>query len=333
MAAGALLGLIAVGYLLAAWLADTGLTSRWSYVAAYLALLLCSAAVWGWSFANFGVYLAVLLAMLIPWRQSRVAIIAWGLVLLAVSVVSREWTPSYIALISVGLGLATGGLMESARVSGKLRRAEQRVSVLAVAAERERIGRDLHDILVNSLTAISLKSALAGRLVDHDPEAAKAQLSEIADVARQALADVRSTASGYWEVRVAAEVASARSVLLAAGIQARVPAAIPTLSDQVSEVFGYVVREAVTNVVRHSGAHTCTIAVAPDEVSVADDGTGHRGDHPPRTSSGLRGLAERVADRGGRLHVEARPGGGTVVRVELPAPATDPSRTAAGVLR
>jgi two-component system, NarL family, sensor histidine kinase DesK len=192
-----------------------------------------------------------------------------------------------------------------------------------VAAERERIGRDLHDILGHSLTAISIKAGLAGKLVDHDPDAAKAEIGDIEEIARQALADVRSTATGYREIRVATEIASARSVLLAGGIEARVPTAVDALPAEVSELFGYVVREAVTNVVRHSEATTCTIEVSPRGVTVQDDG---RGFAPSSTvcGSGLEGLAHRMEAVGGRLVVESRPRGGTSVRAELdqaPTPA------------
>ena len=97
----------------------------------------------------------------------------------------------------------------------------------------------------------------------------------------EALADVRATASGIREVRVATELASARSVLLAAGIEARVPSAVPPLPGGVNELFGYVIREAVTNVVRHSDASMCIIAVGEHQVSVADDGVGFSRDAAP----------------------------------------------------
>jgi two-component system sensor histidine kinase DesK len=213
------------------------------------------------------------------------------------------------------MGLATAAGMEAGAMQGRLRNAEQRVNTLSVAAERERIGRDLHDILGHSLTAISIKADLAGRLVDRDPAAAKAQIAEIEQVARQALADVRTTASGMREVRLATEIASARSVLLAAGIESRMPSALPSLSDRDSELFGYVVREAVTNVVRHSRAGVCTVRVEPAAVEIVDDGRGV----PALTGngSGLAGLHARVTAAGGSLRVAAGESGGTVVRAEL----------------
>jgi two-component system sensor histidine kinase DesK len=147
-----------------------------------------------------------------------------------------------------------GGGIEAGRISARLTRAEQRASALAVVAERERISRDLHDILGHSLTAISIKSELARRLVEADPVRAQEQMAEVVEIARQALGDVRATASAIREIRAATELASARSVLEAAGIEPHLPSAVPTLSNEVSQLFGFVIREAVTNVVRHSDA-------------------------------------------------------------------------------
>ena len=120
----------------------------------------------------------------------------------------------------------------------------------------------------------------------------KAQIAEIEQVSRQALADVRTTASGMREVRLATEIASARSVLLAAGIESRMPSALPPLTDRMSELMGYVVREAVTNVVRHSRAGVCTVVVRPSAVEVRDDGRGLPSG--VRSGSGLLGLRTRV---------------------------------------
>jgi two-component system sensor histidine kinase DesK len=196
------------------------------------------------------------------------------------------------------------------------------VAVLSVAAERERIGRDLHDILGHSLTAISIKAGLAARLVDQDATAARSEIADIEDIARRALDDVRATASGYREVSLATEIASARSVLLAAGVEARVPSAVEPVPRAVSELFGYVVREAVTNVVRHSEATTCTVELTRDSVSITDDGRGFVPGAPTGGSahaggSGLNGLAARVDAAGGRFSVRSEPGRGTVVRAEL----------------
>jgi two-component system sensor histidine kinase DesK len=311
---------VALGYLGSAWLADCSLRTRWLYIGGYVGVLVVSYPTWGWQLVGYGAYVAVMMATLLPWRQSRIAVLVWGALLAATIPLGGGETAIYISVVAAGTGLATGAGIEAGAIQGRLHRAEQRVSTLSVAAERERIGRDLHDILGHSLTAISIKAGLAARLVDLDPAAAKAQIAEIEQVSRQALADVRTTASGMHEVRLATEIASARAVLLAAGIESRMPSALPPLSDQASELLGYVVREAVTNVVRHSQAGVCTVAVEPTAVEVRDDGRGLP--TGVRSGSGLVGLRSRVEAAGGTLWVGAAETGGTVVRAELGVPAT-----------
>jgi two-component system sensor histidine kinase DesK len=285
----------------------------------------------GWGFIGYGVYVSVLLAALIPWRQAWLAIGVLNLLIAATFFASTGPLSIYIAVVGLAVGWAMGGGIEAGRIRYRLRQAETRMSTLSVAAERERIGRDLHDILGHSLTAIAIKSDLAGRLVEHDAAAAKAQIAEVTEIARQALGDVRATASAIRQVRVVAELASARSVLMAAGIEARVPSAVEPMPDDESELLGYVVRESVTNVVRHSRASTCTISVARGSVTVVDDGIGLS--RTPRHGSGIAGLADRLAQAGGQLAVTSAPDGGTVVTATLaaraPASSTQPVVTGA----
>ncbi|HEY5979485.1 MAG TPA: sensor histidine kinase [Microlunatus sp.] len=312
---------LAVGYLATAWIADCSLRTRWLYLVGYAGLLLVSHPTWGWALVGYGAYVAIMMASLLPWRQSRIAVVVLGLLIAATIPFGGGETAIYISVVAAGAGLATAAGMEAGAAQGRLQRAEQRVNTLSVAAERERIGRDLHDILGHSLTAISIKAGLAARLVDIDPAAAKAQIAEIEQVSRQALADVRTTASGMQQVRLATEIASARSVLLAAGIESRIPTALPPLSDEVSELMGYVVREAVTNVVRHSRAGICTVAVEPSAVEVRDDGRGLTS--AVHSGSGLVGLRTRVEAAGGTLQVGPGEGGGTLVRAVVLASEPD----------
>lgn len=320
---------LAAAYLCTAWVCDLSLALRWCYLAFFVGLLISTSLFMGWGFIYYGIYVMVMLATLIPWRQARLGILVVGLLVIALAMLTREWAAVSIGLTGLFVGFASGGAMEAARLARKLDRSRQRVSVLAVAAERERIGRDLHDILGHSLTAISIKAGLAAKLVARDPTAAEAEIADIAEIARHALGDVRSTASGFREVRVATEVASARSVLLAAGIDAITPSAIEPLPPEVSELFGYVVREAVTNVVRHSDATACTIEVSRQALVVRDDGNGFA-PSAERCGSGLRGLRRRVESAGGQLTVESRPAAGTVIRAELRA--ADPSASQAGLV-
>jgi len=309
--------MLALVYVGAAWTADSPLRVRWSHVAGVTGFVFLGALLWGWQFANFGAYPALLAATLIPWHQARFALVGWALVLGLAGLVGRMWTPVLIGALSLGAGLAIAGWMESSRIRRALEQSQARVETLTVAAERARISRDLHDILGHSLTAITIKSSLATRLTDTAPAAAKAEMAAVEAIARQALSDVRATVSGLQEIRLATEIASARSVLLAAGIDARTPSALPTLSDAVSELFGYVVRESVTNVVRHAEATRCLIEVDEHRVEVRDDGIGVGAGGPGR---GLTGLAERVAAAGGVIEIAAVPGGGTSVRAHLAPP-------------
>lgn len=313
---------LAVAYIGAAWTADAPLRFRWWYVGGFSGFVLGGALLWGWEFAGFGIYPAMLMATLIPWRQARFALVGWALLLGLTGLLGQLWMPVLFAAASLGIGLSIAGWMESSRVRRMLERSQTRVETLMVTAERARISRDLHDILGHSLTAITLKSSLAARLADTEPTAAKEEMVAVEAIARQALADVRATVSGLAQIRLATEIASARSVLLAAGVEARTPVALPALSEEVSELFGYVVRESVTNVVRHAEATSCVIEVDEHSVEVRDDGLGV---DAHRRGRGLTGLSERVAAAGGILEVEAAPGGGTSVRAVL-APSPQPDR-------
>jgi len=189
--------------------------------------------------------------------------------------------------------------------------------VAAVVAERERIGRDLHDILGHSLTAIAVKAGLARRLLERDAAAAAVEIADVERLAREALADVRATASGYREVSLAGELAVAAAVLQAAGIRAELPRAVDAVNPAAREVFGYVIREAVTNVVRHSGASSCTVTLEPNSIEIVDDGRGPADGE--QCGNGLPGLADRLAAVGGTIEAGPLPGGGFHVRASVPS--------------
>lgn len=191
-----ILMLIAVGYAAAAWVCDTTLWFRWVYLVAFGGLVAATFPFMAWSVIYCSIYICVLLATLIPWPQARLAILVTSVSVMLIAVARGDWFAISTGLSGLLVGWATGWGIERGRLSRKLARFDRRLSGGAVSAERERIGRDLHDILEHSLTAISIKAGLAGRLVDRDPARARAEVSDIEDIARQALADVRSTASG-----------------------------------------------------------------------------------------------------------------------------------------
>ncbi|WP_406635474.1 sensor histidine kinase [Amycolatopsis sp. WGS_07] len=210
------------------------------------------------------------------------------------------------------------------RVIRRLELANQEIATLAVASERERVARDLHDLLGHSLTTITVKSGLARRVLESsgDIDQAVREIREVEGLTRSALSDVRATVSEYREVSLSAEIAGARAALRAAEIEADLPHAVDNVRGELQSTFGYVLREAVTNVLRHSGAKLVKVRLGRDWLEVEDNGRG-AGEVPQ--GNGLRGLSERLAAVGGTLATRPRPGGGWVVRAEVPEPRPDGS--------
>ena len=202
------------------------------------------------------------------------------------------------------------------RADAKLRMAQEEIEQLAKTAERERIARDMHDILGHSLSLIVLKSELAGRLLTSQPARAALEIAEIESTARQALAEVRKTITGYRSEGFASELARAAHLLETAGVRLNRPAKAPYLTPRHEATLSLVLREAVTNIVRHAGASECSIEVSTAEdrtqLVIADDG---RGDIR-QEGNGLRGMRERVQELGGSLSLESNRG--TRLQIELP---------------
>ena len=257
------------------------------------------------------IFVAVIAQISFPWRVA--VLVAAGLMMLSVVIAQLAgWGDPYGLVFPIAAAsLAMFGVARMTERNRALLEAQHDREQYAVLAERERFARDLHDILGHSLTVITVKSELAGRLVDLDPERARAEIADVERLARQALADVRATVGNYRQVSLAAEIASARSALVAAGIEPDLPTAVDDVPERVAETFGYVVREGITNVVRHSGATTCAVHVGPDSVEVVDDG---RGGDAGSDGHGLEGLRARVETLGGRLDAGPR-GDGTGFRL------------------
>lgn len=183
-----------------------------------------------------------------------------------------------------------------------------------IIAERERVARDVHDVLGHSLTVLAVKAELAERVLDDDPERTRQELRQIQSLTRESMAEIRATVAGLRVARLADELVAARDALTAAGIVADVPTETDVVDPRHRLVLAWVLREAVTNVVRHAGAHRCEVVLTPDGMRVVDDGAGRSG---AAEGTGLRGLRERVAAAGGTVTIDDRPGGGTVVEVQL----------------
>ena len=200
--------------------------------------------------------------------------------------------------------------------------AQAQLADLAVVNERLRIARDLHDLLGHSLTVIRAKSELATRIGASDPERANREMEEVEKIARESLADVRAAVTNYRRPTLAAERANARTALAAAGIVADFHDDDVALSPETDETLAWVLREAVTNVVRHSGATRCHVRTRHDGdvvlLEVVDEGIGGAGSS---NGSGLTGLRERVAAVGGTLAVGPSNEGGFGVVALVPVDA------------
>ena len=192
----------------------------------------------------------------------------------------------------------------------------------AVAAERERFARDLHDLLGHSLSVVTIKAELAGRLLPDRPADARAEVRDIEQVARQALSEVREAVSGYRQPTLTGEMEGARIALSAAAIIVEFERTSVTLDPEVEAVLAWAVREGATNVIRHSGASHCQVRVLTGPydaaVEVVDDGRGPTvADDDP--GHGLAGLTERAENLRGRMEAGALPGGGFRLAVSVPA--------------
>lgn len=218
--------------------------------------------------------------------------------------------------------LVTLGMRRLAVTSGDLSAAREEIARLAAVDERLRIARDVHDLLGHSLAVIALKAELARRLVPGDPQRATAEIADVEAVARRSLAEVREAVAGYRRPRLDDELARAREGLEAAGIRCAYTRSAGALAPEMEAVLAWVVREAATNVLRHSGARTCQIQVGhrADRVQalVEDDGTG-----PPASGwvpgNGLAGLEERVRSAGGELCTGRASLGGFRLEAWVPA--------------
>jgi two-component system, NarL family, sensor histidine kinase DesK len=277
------------------------------------------------SFSALFVYVAVASGLLLPVRPAAVVI---GVTALGVGIGltvagASSSTVASLMLTIVAIGAMMAAFARKIQANRELEAAREELARLAVSEERLRIARDLHDLLGHTLSVVALKSELAARLVDRDPARARGELEEVQEVTRHALAEVREAVHGYRRLALADAVDGARTALTAAGIDCRVEGRAGTLPDEVEDVLAWAVREATTNVVRHSDARTCSIRLQSTdggvELEVADDGsarsTGEGG-------TGLRGVAERAEKLRGTLEVGARRAGGFRVKLTVPLPAS-----------
>ncbi|MBO2452881.1 sensor histidine kinase [Actinomadura barringtoniae] len=329
--------------------------SRWTWAlfSAFAVLCVTLPFALGPNWLGAAIYLSMICAMVLPMR-----LVPWGVVASAAMGLLQCWANGMdgsgtltISVVALSLGMFMWAFRHARTLVQELQAARGEVARLAAVEERLRIARDLHDLLGHSLSLIVLKSELARRVGQKQPEKMVGEVNDIESVARQALADVRAAISGYRQRDLAEEILSARAVLTAAGIQAVVRRPDEPLPDVVDGLFGWAVREAVTNAVRHSRAKRCTITITRDgegaSLEVVDDGTGAADAAEAdgsgvggsgvggsgggfRPGNGLTGLSERIAEAGGSFAAAPVEGGGFRLSVHVPVARTvSPAQTPA----
>ncbi|MFD0416166.1 sensor histidine kinase [Streptomyces sp. NPDC127108] len=280
----------------------------------------------GTAWLGLFVYVAVAAGAVLPMRRAVWAIPAVTLLMMAVGTRDTDAADLFpgLGVTTLLVGFAMTGVRQLIRTTVELRQARATVAQLAANEERLRLSRDLHDLLGHSLSLITLKSELAGRMLPDHPDKAAQQVADIEQVSRQALVDVREAVTGYRRLTLAGQLAGARTALTAAGIDADVPLEAPggdAAPDEEREAaLAWALREAVTNVVRHSGARRCAVALTRRqtlagpvlELAVEDDGVGFAdgGAGPGKLGNGLTGLTERLEAVGGVLDVSSGDGDG-----------------------
>lgn len=292
----------------------TTLSRTASVVLVGLELAFVATAAWGVGEVGLVGLVFVSVTSIFLFRPRTALLVAAGC--LVVSLVLPRLVPGWSTIDSLAASVvlssvAVFGVSQLIQRNRELRAAQEEVAALAVTRERDRIARDMHDILGHSLTVISVKAELAARLLDADPGRARDEIGDVQTLARSALADVRSMVTGTRVTTLSRELAGARAVLDSAGVQAAVPSAVDIVPEHLREVFAWAVREGTTNVLRHAAAHRVQITLAADRVVVEDDGRGVEGAlSGDATSNGLDGLRERAQAAGATVETGPSPLGG-----------------------
>ncbi len=277
-----LTGLVALGALMVGCLGETGLASV--------------------------VYLAVAAVMVFPLRLAAPVVVLLAAGSLSLSAVAGWGSQVSLAFAIMAASVAVLGLRTVMRRNIELLRAEQVNAGLAVENERSRFARDLHDILGHSLTVITVKAELAGRLLEAGSagsdnreavERARVEVADLERLSRDALHDVRRAVEGYREITLPGELTRARAALAAAQIAADLPNSADEVPSELRELFAWTIREGVTNVIRHSRARCCRVRLTATSVEVRDDGPGSG--VPTVDGHGLAGLRERANAAGATL--------------------------------
>ncbi len=290
-----------------AWMEDQGpLDVPWSVPARYVglvALVALATVTLGQGGTATWVFLAVsglwTFRRWVPYALTAGIVVLYEVLAHQLPTWKRDDSLGFATVLAV---IAVSGIMLAVRRSRDLVEARRENARLAVEEERNRVARDLHDILGHSLTVIRVKAELAARLVDLDPARARAEAEAVESLAREALADVRGAVEGFREISLSAEIARARAALASAGIRADLPRRVDGVEPSLRELYAWTVREGVTNVIRHSGARTCTVTIDGSGLRLCDDGQVELPGPAGRAAGhGLRGLAERASAAGATI--------------------------------
>ncbi|WP_229423076.1 sensor histidine kinase [Telluria aromaticivorans] len=302
----------------------------WQVVACMLASCLIGAiwVRWNVGAATFFIFACAAAAGILRLRRAMLAIAGVIVLALLTSLLIASTQMRFLFLmpiLTISLPVGVGAVMDARlrRSRQELVRKQEEVEHMATIAERERISRDLHDLLGHSLSLIALKAELARKLVHRDLDSCAREIGDIETSARQALAEVRAAVSGYRESGLAHALASARASLAAADVQLEEKVERFALGPAAENVVALALREAVTNVVRHAGAKRCSVSLALEHgvavLRIADDGQA-RSEADIRHGNGLSGMRERVASVGGKLAL--RVCAGLELELRIPAGAT-----------
>ncbi|HEX5236802.1 MAG TPA: sensor histidine kinase [Silvibacterium sp.] len=294
---------------------------RWHGYVCIIALGILGLCWFPWNNGAFGCLIYA--AAFLPFTTESLAICLTGDALLCGTLVSEgillhtsAWAWALGSFFIFVVGGTNLFMAQKMRANSKLQLAHEEIEQLAKLAERERIARDLHDVLGHTLSVIVLKSELAGRLIAGDPKRSAAEIADVEQIARKALSEVRDAISGYRSEGLAAEIKRAYSTLDAAGVTLVCDEKPPKLTPTEETVMSLVLREAVTNVVRHAQSSLCVIRFVMRDgktaLVVEDNGRGGVREE----GNGLRGMRERIEALGGRFAIDGT--GGTRLTIELP---------------
>src|SRR5690606_279533 len=243
-------------------------------------------------------------------RPAHWITIAVSIALTAAVVFLTPAGATYLSVLAIVVMLAVVNTVSTTLII-RSAEAENLGLELATSEGREAVARDVHDLVGHSLTVVSLKAQLVRRLIDSDPERAKAELADIEALTAEAIAGVRATVAGVRSAALIEQLASCRSALESADVTLRVEGDAAALSPAQSLKASWILREATTNVLRHAAARTVTVTIAPGSFTVTDDGRGFSGSE----GNGVRGMRERATTGGASLEVAAAESGGTRVAV------------------